>query len=162
MDKRIYIAGPEVFNPKVDEIFKRIDKICVMAGFKAVFPQDNDFTNPKEIFDNNMKLIESSDAIIANLNPFRGEEPDSGTVFECAYGFSNGKPVIAYTSRKSTMEIKKLRNMVDGRWVDEDGMIVESYGNPVNLMLSESITVITGDFVDALFEYSLYLNNLKV
>ena len=161
MDKRIYIAGPEVFNPKVDEIFMRIDKICVMAGFKAVFPQDNTLSTAKDIFDNNMKLIESCDAVIANLNPFRGDEPDSGTVFECAYAYAKGKPVFAYTSRKSTMEISRLSNMVNGKWVDTEGQTIENFGKPVNLMLSESIKVVTGDFVDALFEYNVVLSNTE-
>lgn len=155
MDKRIYIAGPEVFNPKVDEIFMQIDKICVMAGFKAVFPQDKTLTTSKEIFEHCIELIDKCDYVIANLSPFRGSEPDSGTAFECAYAYSRGIPVFAYTSLNDTTDIPSAR-FVGGNWCDANGFLVESFGNKANVMLAESTKIVHGTFVDALFELVIY------
>ena len=42
---------------------------------------------------------------MANLNDFRGNEPDSGTVWEVAYAIGTGKKVVAYmTNTKAIVD----------------------------------------------------------
>ena len=42
--------------------------------------------------------MDSADAIIANLTPFRGIAADTGTCFELGYMCAQGKPAFAYTN----------------------------------------------------------------
>lgn len=41
-------------------------------------------------------LLDAADAVLANLDFFRGAEPDSGTCFEVGYAIARGKPVYGY------------------------------------------------------------------
>lgn len=49
------------------------------------------------VFESCLDMIRSCDAVVANITPFRWDEPDSGTVFEIATAYAMGKPVVAYT-----------------------------------------------------------------
>ena len=81
--------------------------------------------------------------MIANLNPFRGDEPDSGTCFEAGYAFAKGKTVYGYVSDARTLR-EKLGE------ADENGFSVENFGLPLNLMLSCAAKIVEGDFAKAL------------
>jgi nucleoside 2-deoxyribosyltransferase len=48
------------------------------------------------IYQANIGLIARADAVLANLDFFRGTEPDSGTCFEVGYAVALGKPVYGY------------------------------------------------------------------
>ena len=50
----------------------------------------------EHIFTSNVAKLSEADGVIANLAPFRGHEPDSGTVFEVGYAIARGIPVIGY------------------------------------------------------------------
>lgn len=100
---KIYIAGPDVFEKDSIEIGKRYCELCDKYGYEGLYPLDNivDFTQDKkkiaqDIFIANKKLIEQCDIVIANLNPFRGKEADSGTIWECGYATGLGKKVYGY------------------------------------------------------------------
>lgn len=87
--KKIYIAGPDVFELDSIEIGKRYKRLCTEYGFKGLYPLDNeaDFSQKpndiaKEIFKANKQMIKECDIVVANLNPFRGTESDSGTVLQ--------------------------------------------------------------------------------
>ena len=101
--QKIYIAGPDVFEPDSIEIGKRHALTCKKYGFEGMYPLDNviDFNQERkkiaqDIFIANVELIKQADIVIANLNPFRGKEADSGTVWECGYAFGLGKKVYGY------------------------------------------------------------------
>ena len=98
--KKIYIAGPDVFEPNSIEIGKEYSQLCKEYGFEGLYPLDNfvDFEQDKQkiaqdIFVANVKLIQEADIVIANLNTFRGKEEDSGTIWECGYATALGKDV---------------------------------------------------------------------
>ena len=76
---------------------------------------------------------------MANLNTFRGMEPDSGTCFEIGYAYALGKKIYGYLEDGRTMMEKT------GAGTDEQGFTVEDFDMPVNLMLGCSMTVIPGD-----------------
>ena len=57
------------------------------------------------IYRANIGLIAEADALLANLNPFRGSEPDSGTVFEIGYAIALGKRVVGYLEDARTVEV---------------------------------------------------------
>jgi len=159
--KKIYIAGPDVFEKDAIEIGKRYVALCEEYGFEGLYPLDNvvDFNQPKpkiaqDIFLANKKMIESCDIVIANLNPFRGKEPDSGTVWECGFGLALGKRVYAYMS-DTRPYIEQFgsneRQKKEHGYVDMQGRFIEDFDSPLNLMLSCSIVeIVEGDFRDAL------------
>ena len=49
--------------------------------------------------------------MLANLEPFRGSEPDSGTAFEVGYALALGKPVYAYLSDAGASRRERLARL---------------------------------------------------
>ena len=128
--KKIYLAGFDVFAPDARQRGAQMKMLCAGRGCIGLYPLDNEAACAADIFAGNCGLIDQADAVIANLNPFRGQEPDSGTCFEVGYAFAKGKPVFAY-DRSSRGD----------------------FGLPLNLMLSSAATVVEGGFADALAAY---------
>lgn len=159
--QKIYIAGPDVFERNSIEIGEKYIKLCQEYGYEGLYPLDNkvDFNQEKQkiaqdIFQANKKMIESCDIVIANLDSFRGKEPDSGTVWECGYASALGKKVYGYLYRNTTYfqqfkDEEKLHN--DMGYTDLQGRIIEDFDYSTNLMISCSIDkMILGNFEDAL------------
>jgi len=76
--KKIYLAGPDVFEPDAISIGEKLKKLASEYGFIGLFPLDNIISTQgapyevaRAIRDANIKLIESADIVMANLNPFR-------------------------------------------------------------------------------------------
>jgi len=84
--------------------------------------------------------------VMANLNDFRGQEPDSGTCFEVGYAAARRIPVWAYTSDGRPM-VDQCGHSVDadGATLDKNGMLVEDFGLPRNLMLACAATIVIGN-----------------
>lgn len=141
--KKIYLAGFDVFAPDAAQRGAKMKLLCAEQGFAGLYPLDNEANNAADIFKGNCGLIEQADIVIANLNSFRGSEPDSGTCFEVGYAFAKGKAVYGYLSDGRT-----LRDKLGAQ--DESGFAVEDFGLPLNLMLACASRVVEGDFVAAL------------
>lgn len=158
--QKVYIAGPDVFKKDALEIGKRYKELCRTYGFEGLYPFDNevDFNAPKKevacaIYKANVEMIEQCNIVIANLNPFRGMESDSGTVWECGYALGRGKKVYGYMSdTRSYLERFEsgANREQDGRFFDHDGNAIEDFDYPLNLMLACSIEIVQGGFEDAL------------
>lgn len=141
--KQIYIAGPDVFFLKWGIYSKIYELICDAAGFVALLPVDNEESTSLGIYQNNLKLIDKCDAVIANCSPFRGPSIDPGTAFEIGYATALKKPVFSYTNSKedyltrvrTRWPVKKVG--LDIREVIDDSL-VENFGNHDNLMIEHS------------------------
>ncbi len=139
--KKVYLAGWDVFRPDAVEEGKYLKSLCEEYGFEGLYPLDNECDNPEDIYKGNLELLKQADYVIANVNAFRGSEPDSGTSFEIGYATATGKPVVTY--------LEETRPMIE--WVkDENGYSIENFGFPVNLMIAEGTVVVNGDAEDAL------------
>lgn len=154
---KIYLAGPDVFFPNPDQWKSKCVACIEAAGHEALVPVDNEVVDSKGIYEANIKLLNQADAVVANLNPFRGFEPDSGTCFEVGYAIARGVKVIGYVSDGRSQADKlaisdgKGLGMRDGRPIDKNGHFVENFKHPVNLMLAKSCTeIVTGDMEKAL------------
>ena len=88
---KIYLAGPDVFRPDVMAWAESAREICRRYGYEALLPIDHGETLPEKIFQANIDLISKAQIVVANLDPFRGPEPDSGTAFELGYALALGK-----------------------------------------------------------------------
>ena len=73
---------------------------CARLGFTAVFPLNtalpaglgSPHAMARHIYQANIAHLDRCDAVVANLDFFRGPEPDSGTCFEVGYAIARGKP----------------------------------------------------------------------
>jgi len=162
--KTIYISGFDIFHKDAYFISYNQKETCKKYGFKPIHPFDKDIDidvipdkkQIQQIVNKNLKDIEKCDIIIANLNSFRGAEPDSGTVFECGYGLAKGKIVIGYK--------EKLKNYVDeyieklnfipeynnGLRYDKENFLIDTFSKNFNIMLENTILIIEGDFETAI------------
>ena len=156
----IYLAGFDVFRPDALDYGRWLRAECAARGLVGLYPLDNASPQGKtpaeiaaHIYRNNVALIHKADAVMAHLNPFRGQEPDSGTAFEVGYAIALGKPVWAYIERDDDL-VSRIAAGEDpdtpGRHIDTDGMTVEDFGMPLNLMLACSTTVVKGDAIACL------------
>lgn len=153
--KKLYLAGPDVFYPDATQRAIAHKALCRRYGFTPLHPIDQPNLSADSIYETNLEMLVEADLVLANLNPFRGPEVDSGTAFEVGFAVARGKPVIGYfgtvSSQKERVECLcgPLREE-NGLWFDRDGNLVENFGLPLNLMLAKSCQCVVGDLEAAL------------
>lgn len=152
--KKVYLAGPQVFLPNAEEWFAKATATCLAHGFEALVPLNVSLTTGKDIFEFNKKLLCHTDYVLADVTPFRGSEPDSGTAWEIGFAHALGKGIFAYSLNRMTVRQKAFLHfnlpVHDLREFLPDGMSVESFGNQTNLMLTESSKTLWEDFDKAI------------
>jgi nucleoside 2-deoxyribosyltransferase len=146
---KIYLAGPDVFLPDAIEIGRRKAEICANHGVSGLYPLDNavDLAAGDAslvIFKGNEAMMDAADAIIANLTPFRGPSADAGTVYELGYAAGRGKFCLAYSNdptpyRDRVARMCDVTTSANGRLIDPEGLTVEDFGWPDNLMMIHAL-----------------------
>lgn len=157
MIRTLYLAGPDVFRPDARERGRALKALCAGLGFEGLFPLDQEvpahLVDPAAqaawIYRANIALLERADAVLANLDFFRGPEPDSGTCFEVGYAVAKGKPVFGYIPEHGSFAQRIRRRHphaigADGV-LDTQGWSIEEFGLPLNLMLSVPAPLVVGD-----------------
>ncbi|KAF1038570.1 MAG: 2'-deoxynucleoside 5'-phosphate N-hydrolase 1 [Herbaspirillum frisingense] len=145
---RIYTAGPDVFERDYAQQKARIKQWCAELGLVALCPGDDEVSGATKaevsrgIFEINMALIESADYVVANVRDFRGHEPDSGTVFEIGYAVGRGKKVWCYNTPTLDL-VAQVPQSAPGYC--REGMLIEDFGLPRNLMLAHACELVHGD-----------------
>lgn len=150
---RVYIAGPEVFLPNFQKVFREKGEICQKYDIEAIFPFDGELsdeqikTNPRLgagiIYKNNIELINKCQGLIANITPFRGVHMDPGTSFEIGYAIGMKMEISCYTQDGRDL----LSRAGDGnktctrclKPVDRDGYLIENFGMSENLMIKAAL-----------------------
>lgn len=155
MNASIYLAGPGVFRPDAIEHGAQLKALCAEFNFIGLYPLDKQvpesISEPLEqarwIYRANLDLLEQADAVLADLNFFRGGEPDSGTSFEVGYAVARGKPVVGYLEGEGSYA-ERLRHqhphLCGQPGFDCDGLYLEAFDLPVNLMLGVPLTLVNG------------------
>ena len=140
MSPRIYLAGFDLFRRDAIARGDYLKRLCQAQGLQGLYPFDQQVPaqpTPEQtarlICQENMQLIHDCDAMLANLNDFRGREPDSGTAFEVGMAIALGKPVWAWFDTPATLR-EQVPHDADGR--DAEGLLVEDFNLPRNLMLA--------------------------
>ena len=145
---KVYLAGPDVFLPDAIEVGRRKVELCARHGLTGLYPLDNTVeltsaTASLEIFRGNEAMMDAADAIIANLTPFRGPGADAGTVYELGYMVGRGKPCFGYSSDPAIYadRVRRLTEVrTDNGWlVDSEGLTIEDFGLPDNLMMIHAL-----------------------
>ena len=101
----------------------------------------------KSIYRANVNLIDSSQAVIADISPFRGPNMDPGTAWEIGYAIAKRLPVFAWTTDFTHLRERTLR--MEGRKssdaIDQYGWSIESFEHIENMMIAISATSIYKD-----------------
>ncbi len=154
--KKIYIAGFDVFKPNSIEIGEEYKSTCKEFGFEGLYPLDNQIDKSwskdvarEFIYKKNIELIEKSDIVIANGNPFRGDELDSGTAFEIGYALASKKEIVIYMTDTSSYLQKSTCKVKKDDIVDKDGMFIEDFNFSLNLMFSDC-NIVKGGFLEGI------------
>lgn len=156
----LYIAGPYCFYDNGYSDWWADRKKAEGKGLQVWMPTATELKldagdlrlNAMEIFADLLKMREKTDIIIADLEAFRGVEPDGGTVFELGMLYGKGGRLYGRTTRLCSQR-EKNPNLVFGR----DGVVRDEKGYPhpyLDLPFAPSIVASTrlveGGFEDAL------------
>ena len=167
----VYCAGGDVFLPETmrTAVFDNMRQLAATLcdadmECRLLIPIDNEIDFPTD-HDTNSKrktalairlaneaMIRRCDAVIANLSPFRGNEPDCGTAYECGFARALGKPVLAYSDNMSE-QTARYRDFnfhaaaADKRYAYTE---IEDFALPFNLMMYGDDYPLFPDFESAL------------
>ena len=147
-DRRVYLAGPDVFLPNALAFAEAKRELDANYKFIGVSPFDNEIKPnllPKHeaalhISAANEDLIRTCGLMIANMTPFRGPSADVGTAYEMGFARAIGLPVFAYTNVAGnlldrTRKWFQLKQRAIGEFEDAFGMAIEDFDCVDNLML---------------------------
>ena len=145
----VYLAGPEVFFPDVEAVAARLKALCAAAGLTGLFPTDAErptgdgISTARAIYLGNVALIDQSDAVVADISPFRGAGMDPGTAWEIGYAIARGLPVFAWSHdlRAYAERVGPAGQGARGP-IDAEGLLVEDFGLVENLMIAESVVAV--------------------
>ena len=85
----MYLAGPDIFHPDRNRLFRVRVRFCRAYGLEPLIPLDPE-TTKAAIYRTNIRLLDASDAVVANRGPFRGPHDDVGTAWEWAMRWRGG------------------------------------------------------------------------
>lgn len=167
----VYCAGGDVFLPATARtaIFDAMRQLAAALSDTCLecrllipidneidFPANNDINSKRKtalaIRLANEAMIRRCDAVIANLSPFRGNEPDCGTAYECGFARALEKPVLTYSDNMSE-QTERYRDFnfhaaaADKRYAYTE---IEDFALPFNLMMYGDDYPVFPDFASAL------------
>lgn len=158
-DEALYIAGPECFYTYGYDMLAAMKARAEALGFSVTLPNNDplDMENPDlqkradSIFANLEKVMLDTTAIVADLEAYRGAEPDSGTIYEIGMAYAKGAKCYGYTRDKRSFAAKNLNaRLRDGKATDEFGNH-EFYGQlPFAPSIIGSTKIVEGGFEDCL------------
>jgi nucleoside 2-deoxyribosyltransferase len=153
---KVYLAGPDVFLPDAVEAGRRKVELCTRYGLTGLYPLDNAIDLAAHdasllIFRGNEVMMNEADAIIANLTPFRGASADTGTVYELGYMAGRGKLCFGYSNDRADYadRVRQFTTVTSraGHLTDTQGLTVENFGLPDNLMMIHALDLHGGALV---------------
>lgn len=164
---KAYLAGTEIFYPDSEKTQAEYHKLCEKYGIIGYYPPDvapedefKDYVQKDDtlhemeyaLFTHDLNHIKRTDIIIANLNDYRGNEPDSGTAVECGIAYGMGHRCFAFLDDARCMKERfkgVTKQRADGTLTDKNGASIEDFDLPLNLMFSD-FTIFEGGMEDAL------------
>lgn len=154
--KKVYLAGPDVFRPFPIEYGKYLKNCLRNYGFDGLYPFDNEICHSEDvamsIYEANIKMINDSDIVLANMDRFRGPSLDPGTAFEMGYAKAKGKIIYGYYDNpsSSTFEFYSINSQTTVN--DTHYPNVENFGLQDNLMIIKCLSVEPFDSLIAALE----------
>lgn len=158
---RVYLADLVRYEENGEELYQASRELCASYGLEAVTPLDgiselfntensNPYTRAAMLTENYRRLIAGCDAVVADLNNYRGFECANDVGFECGMGFSMGKRLFGYMEdiRPCIEKIPHLGEKAEYR--DMTGSNVENFNYPINLMFGSSMKIFKGTLKDVI------------
>ena len=105
---------------------------------------DCPYTAAANQFDSWQQHVRNCDAIIADLNDYRGYECSNDVAFECGMAFQLGKKMYGYVDDIRPAKEKVPNLGPEHEYRDMTGANVEDFNYPVNLMFSCSMDIREG------------------
>ena len=141
--QRVYLAGPDLFFSDAERRYAALKSLCADHGLVGVAPTDGAPTvdpttdGARLLYRHDIALLESCDAVLSNITPFNGLEPDSGTAYEMGFAAAIGMPIATYCLDGIKTHERTLRagRLIDQNGRDAHGLLVENFGLQANLML---------------------------
>lgn len=155
----LYIAGPECFYTYGYDALAAMRARAESLGFQVTLPNNHplDMSNPNKqkradsIFLDLQEDMNQTTAIIADLEAYRGAEPDSGTVYELGMAYAKGAKCYGYTRDKRSLATKNQKAvLVNGIVYDENGIPMPYAQLPFAPSIIGSTKIVEGDFDDCL------------
>ncbi|MBC3516094.1 nucleoside 2-deoxyribosyltransferase [Neobittarella massiliensis] len=165
---KVCLCTPQRYAPNWEAQLAACRDACREQGFLLLEAPLGGTDNSAD-FTALMDAVRGCDLLIADMNNFRGWEPDSGACFALGAGYVWGKKIYLYlddlrscvekfTEEKypdqdrEQMDITDPQNQKKGTvskgWRDRDGIVLEN--GPLNLMMSAHGIMVQGGFADAL------------
>ena len=156
--RRIYLAGPDVFLPGARDVLAAKQAICREHCLEGVSPLDNEVTvdpqRPQEaaraIFAANVAAMGSCRWCAANATPFRGVSLDPGTAFEIGYMCALGRTVYAYSAEPRDHAARVAAAGPAETLVRAHagaGWLIEDFGLADNLMIPFAVLQSGGELI---------------
>ncbi len=144
---KIYLAGPDVFLPNAAAQAQAKREVCARFRLHGIAPFNPglDTNRPADalwraIYEDDLGMMRGSDAVIANLTPFRGASADAGTLVELGWFLGQGKPVFGY-SNSAVAFAERSRQQARLAGEPLAGLAIEDFGLADNLMVQGSLTL---------------------
>ncbi len=155
---RVYFSSSDRDNPDAAEKYNEIRKIFDKYGLDIVFPTDkaegvqdivtdDPYAKAYNIFDRYQQHVRDCDIILLDLNDYRGGyEPNSDVSFEAGMAYVLGKKLFGFMDNLGPM-IDRIPNGGESNdFRDFNGMKVENFDAPLNLMFGASAHLLSGSF----------------
>ena len=155
----IYIAGPECFYTHGYDMLAAMRVRAESLGFGVTLPNNHplDLENPDlqkradSIFADLRDIMYDTTVIIADLEAYRGAEPDAGTVYELGMAYAKGARCYGYTRDKRSLATKNQQAYLkDGKVYDERGNVMPYHNLPFSPAIIGSTKIVEGDYDDCL------------
>ena len=149
--KTLYLAGPDRHYPDAEALIARKRALCEADDRTARFGGDDvglSFAagelQAREAYAGALANLRGSDAVVANLTPWRGPGCDPSTAFEVGFASALGRPVLGYLNLDDEADAE-YRARVEawigaapdeaGVWRDANACKVEDLDLPESAML---------------------------
>ncbi|MEG1388866.1 MAG: nucleoside 2-deoxyribosyltransferase [Angelakisella sp.] len=161
-NEKVYIAGPACFYPRGYDLWEALRRRAIYFGFGVSLPNDNELNldntdlrkNADIIFANCADSMNKSTAIVADLEFFRGSEPDGGSIYEIGMAYARGLRCYGYTRDKRAMVHKHQQVTLRNDSVyDQDNRILPYAELPFCPSLIGGCKIVEGSFEDCMKTY---------
>ncbi len=166
----VYLSSFERYDNDAKEQYASMKSVLEAKGFDVLTPldkavgvevieTDDKYEKAYNQFDHYQQHVRNCDIILANLSDYQGYEPNDDVAFECGMAFQLGKKLFAYMSDTRPM-VERIPN--DGAAElprDINGLNVEDFEAPLNLMFAASYRIYDGRFEEVVEKMVNELNN---
>lgn len=153
----VYLSGFERYDNDAVNKYAVMKAVLEKHGFDVLTPldkaqgvdiieTDDKYEKAYNKFDHYQQHIRNCDIILANISDYQGYEPNDDVAFECGMAFQLGKKLFAYMSDTRPMVERIPNNGASELPRDINGLNVEDFEAPINLMFAASYRIYNGNF----------------